>query len=68
MALLRRLALDREIAGSLQTQISGQLKKLIQIGELTPLGQFIAGEDDHLKLVTVWPHELANGKPVYPRP
>jgi branched-chain amino acid transport system substrate-binding protein len=39
-----------------------------QIGELTPLGQFIAGEDDHLKLVTVWPHELANGKPVYPRP
>jgi len=39
-----------------------------QIGELTPLGQFIAGEDDHLKLVTVWPHELANGKPVDPRP
>jgi GntR family transcriptional regulator/MocR family aminotransferase len=36
MALLRRLALDRDMAGSLQTQISGQLKKLIQIGELTP--------------------------------
>jgi branched-chain amino acid transport system substrate-binding protein len=58
--------------------LSGKLKTLDgtfeldanggQIGELTPLGQFIAGEDDHLKLVTVWPHELANGKPVYPRP
>ena len=58
--------------------LSGKLKTLDgtfeldanggQIGELTPLGQFIAGEDDRLKLVTVWPHELANGKPVYPRP
>jgi branched-chain amino acid transport system substrate-binding protein len=58
--------------------LSGKLKTLDgtfeldanggQIGELTPLGQFISGEDDHLKLVTVWPHELANGKPVYPRP
>jgi branched-chain amino acid transport system substrate-binding protein len=58
--------------------LSGKLKTLDgtfeldanggQIGELTPLGQFIAGEDDHLKLVTVWPHELANGKPIYPRP
>ena len=35
MALLRRLVLDREMAGSLQTQISGQLKQLIQIGELS---------------------------------
>src|ERR1700728_3204576 len=35
MALLRRLVLDREMAGSLQTQISGQLKKLIQTGELS---------------------------------
>ena len=25
-------------------------------------------DGDHLKLVTVWPHELANGKPIYPRP
>jgi branched-chain amino acid transport system substrate-binding protein len=38
-----------------------------QIGEITPLGQF-RPSDDHQKLVTVWPHELANGKPVYPRP
>lgn len=39
-----------------------------QIGELTPIGQFVADEGDKPKLVTVWPHELANGKPVYPRP
>jgi branched-chain amino acid transport system substrate-binding protein len=39
-----------------------------QIGEITPLGQFLPGEDGHLKLVTVWPHAVANGKPVYPRP
>jgi branched-chain amino acid transport system substrate-binding protein len=38
-----------------------------QIGELTPLGQF-TGDDEHPKLMTVWPHELANGKPIYPRP
>ena len=25
-------------------------------------------DGDHLKLVTVWPHEVANGKPIYPRP
>ena len=36
MALLRRLALDRERSGSLQAQIFGQLRSLIQIGELTP--------------------------------
>jgi GntR family transcriptional regulator / MocR family aminotransferase len=35
MALLRRLVLDRDLAGSLQTQIAGQLKKLIQTGELS---------------------------------
>jgi len=39
-----------------------------QIGEFTPIGQFARGADGHLKLVTVWPHDLANGKPVYPRP
>ena len=39
-----------------------------QIGEFTPIGQFVRGADGHLKLVTVWPHDLANGKPVYPRP
>jgi branched-chain amino acid transport system substrate-binding protein len=39
-----------------------------QIGELTPIGQFVADEGDKPKLVTVWPHQLANGKPIYPRP
>jgi len=39
-----------------------------QIGEFTPIGQFVRGADGHLKLVTVWPHDLANSKPVYPRP
>ena len=39
-----------------------------QIGELTPIGQFVANEGDKPKLLTVWPHELANGKPIYPRP
>ena len=39
-----------------------------QIGEFTPIGQFVPGDDGHLKLVTVWPHDVANGKPIYPRP
>lgn len=39
-----------------------------QIGEITPLGQLIVDEHNHLKFVTVWPHDVANGKPVYPRP
>jgi len=38
-----------------------------QIGALTPLGQLeLAG--DKLKFVAVYPHEVATGKPVYPRP
>jgi branched-chain amino acid transport system substrate-binding protein len=58
--------------------LSGNLKTLngtfeldptgAQIGEITPLGQFVAGENNALKLVTVWPHAVANGKPIYPRP
>ncbi len=58
--------------------LSGNLKTLdgtfeldptgAQVGEITPLGQFVAGEDNHLKLVTVWPHAVATGKPIYPRP
>jgi len=57
--------------------LSGNLKTLdgtfeldamgAQIGEITPLGQLI-DEHDHLKFVTVWPHAVATGKPVYPRP
>jgi branched-chain amino acid transport system substrate-binding protein len=56
---------------------SGKLKTLdgtfeldatgAQVGEITPLGQLVP-DGDHLRLLTVWPHEFANGKPVYPRP
>src|SRR3974390_2563944 len=38
-----------------------------QIGEIPPLGQLIA-EGDHVKFVTVWPHDVSTGKPIYPRP
>jgi branched-chain amino acid transport system substrate-binding protein len=58
--------------------LSGNLKTLdgtfeldptgAQIGEITPLGQLIVDEHDHLKFVTVWPHAVATGKPVYPHP
>jgi branched-chain amino acid transport system substrate-binding protein len=58
--------------------LSGKLKTLdgtfeldptgAQTGEITPLGQLILDEHDHLKFVTVWPHDVATGKPVYPRP
>ena len=57
--------------------LSGQLKTLDgtfaldetggQIGELTPLGQLVPA-NGHLKFVSVYPHETATGKPVYPRP
>jgi branched-chain amino acid transport system substrate-binding protein len=39
-----------------------------QVGEITPLGQLTVDEQDHLKFVTVWPHDVATGKPIYPRP
>jgi branched-chain amino acid transport system substrate-binding protein len=59
--------------------LSGQLKTLegefkldpatgAQVGELSALGQLVPGDNDHLKLVTVWPPDVANGKAVYPRP
>jgi branched-chain amino acid transport system substrate-binding protein len=58
--------------------LSGKLKTLdgtfeldstgAQIGEITPLGQLALDEHGHVKFVTVWPHDVANGKPVYPRP
>jgi branched-chain amino acid transport system substrate-binding protein len=56
---------------------SGKLKTLdgtfeldpngAQIGESTPIGQLTL-DGENLKLTVVWPHELANGKPVYPHP
>jgi branched-chain amino acid transport system substrate-binding protein len=58
--------------------LSGNLKTLdgsfeldstgAQIGESTPIGQLIVDDHDHIKFVTVWPHGVANGKPIYPRP
>ena len=39
-----------------------------QIGELTPLGQLELNEHGHVKFVAVYPHEVATGKPVYPKP
>src|SRR6201986_307268 len=60
--------------------LSGQLKTLDgtyalddmggQIGELTPLGQLEldAKDPEKLKFISIYPHETATGKPVYPRP
>ena len=58
--------------------LSGQLKTLDgsyaldetggQIGELTPLGQLMLDDHGHIKFVSLYPHETATGKPVYPRP
>jgi branched-chain amino acid transport system substrate-binding protein len=39
-----------------------------QIGELTPLGQLELDEHEHIKFISIYPHETATGKPVYPRP
>ncbi|WP_298252466.1 amino acid ABC transporter substrate-binding protein [Bradyrhizobium sp.] len=58
--------------------LSGNLKTLCgpfaldetggQTGELTPLGQLEPDGHGHLKFVSVYPHDTATGKPVYPRP
>jgi branched-chain amino acid transport system substrate-binding protein len=58
--------------------LSGQLKTLCgpfaldetggQIGELTPLGQLELDDHGHVRFVSIYPHETATGKPIYPRP
>src|SRR6201746_2725967 len=60
--------------------LSGELKTLDgtyalddmggQIGELTPLGQLEIDEKnpEKVKFISIYPHETATGKPVYPRP
>jgi branched-chain amino acid transport system substrate-binding protein len=58
--------------------LSGKLKTLdgtfeldpngAQLGMSTPIGQIVVDEHGHIKFVTVWPPDFANGKPVYPRP
>ena len=57
--------------------LSGELKTLDgtfaldemggQIGELTPLGQ-LSDKDGHIHFTSIYPHESATGKPVYPAP
>jgi branched-chain amino acid transport system substrate-binding protein len=57
---------------------SGKLKTLdgsfmldengAQIGEITPLGQLVSDGQGGVKFVTVYPHDIANGKPAYPAP
>ena len=58
--------------------LSGKLKTLDgtfaldemggQIGELTPLGQLTLDDHEHIKFISIYPHETATGKPVYPAP
>ena len=58
--------------------LNGQLKTLDgtfaldetggQIGELTPLGQLVLDDHGQIKFVSIYPHETATGKPVYPAP
>src|SRR6201995_4984221 len=58
--------------------LAGELKSLCgpfaldemggQIGELTPLGQLEINDHGHLKFISIYPHETATGKPVYPAP
>jgi branched-chain amino acid transport system substrate-binding protein len=77
-ALATTASLDQLDLRKAVFSLSGNLKTLngtfgldptgAQIGYSTPLGQWIMDEHEHLKLVTVWPHDLADGKPVYPRP
>ena len=78
-ALATAASLDQLELRKAILSLSGQLKTLdgsfeldpatgAQIGELSPIGQLVPGENDHLKLVTVWPPDVANGKPIYPRP
>lgn len=39
-----------------------------QIGSLTPLGQLVSDGKGGVKFVSIYPHETATGKPVYPAP
>src|SRR6516165_248937 len=58
--------------------LSGELKTLDgtfaldetggQVGELTPLGQLALDDQGKIKFISIYPHETATGKPVYPAP
>ena len=68
-----QLALRKAIFG-----LSGKLKTVdgtfelddtgAQIGEITPLGQLVSDGKGGLKFLVVYPHDVANGKAVYPAP
>jgi branched-chain amino acid transport system substrate-binding protein len=75
--LVAAQTLDQLALGKAVFSLSGELKTLdgiftldangAQIGEITPIGQLLV-ESGQVKFVTVYPHELATGKPIYPRP
>ena len=78
-ALATATSLDQLELRRAIVSLSGQLKTLggafeidpatgAQVGEMEWVGQLVPSENDHLKLVTVWPRAVANGKPIYPRP
>jgi len=68
-ASMEQLALRKAVA-----DLSGKLKTLdgefildetgAQIGEITPIGQ-LSVDGKGMKITTVFPHELANGKPIF---
>jgi branched-chain amino acid transport system substrate-binding protein len=70
-------SLDQLALRKAMTSFSGKLKTLdgtfaiddtgAQIGEITPLGQLVS-DGGHIKFTTVWPHDVATGKPIYPAP
>ena len=77
-ALRSRDSLDQLALRKAVFSLSGKLKTLdgtfeldengAQIGEITPLGQLESDEDGHINFITVYPHDVANGKPLYPAP
>ena len=52
----------RTLDGTFQLDETGA-----QIGEITPLGQLVS-KDGHIHFVTVYPHDVANGQPIFPAP
>jgi branched-chain amino acid transport system substrate-binding protein len=59
-----------ELSGKLNT-LDGPFKideMGAQIGEITPLGQLMSDGKGGLKMVVVWPHDVATGQPTYGKP
>jgi branched-chain amino acid transport system substrate-binding protein len=78
-ALATATSLDQLELRDAIINLSGHLKTLdgefeidpttgAQLGESESIGQLVPDGNGHLKLMTVWPPEVANGKPIYPRP